>query len=285
MTEVNRIGQETRLDCQPAEQASVSPPIHHNPFYYFSPIILQVGNHLFKVPRYQLEAESEYFRDLFTVRDHDKVGSEAEEQPLRLYGLEGDAFRQLLRVLYPCDFQNKESLSLLQWTQVLFLSDVYQFQRVRALAVSYLDGLLEDPIGRIRLGRVFSIDTWQLSGLDNLVCREEPLSLAGADYLGMETVLRLANLRERCVQRRPEPIPKPSPPKPSPNFGRWGQPAYSNSFQSHRPVTVHGQTAGVSDHASVNSTSQEYTQWILERKRGKAALDIKAVLEKEFHLK
>ncbi|TFK74692.1 hypothetical protein BDN72DRAFT_833223 [Pluteus cervinus] len=172
----------------------------NDPLYYIDLITFQVEDCLFRVPRSQFEKESEYFQELFTVpAPNNKPDGLSDEQPLVLKGVESDSFRQLLRVLYPRDFKVKEILTVGQWACVLALSDMYRFPRVRALAIQQLDKMIKkDPTRRLVLARQFEIDPWVLPALKSLVCREESLTAEEGHRLGMDTVIKIANFRERC---------------------------------------------------------------------------------------
>ena len=84
------------------------------------------------------------------------------------------------------------------WISVLHLSRMWAFDRLRDLAVSKLDEL--DPVKKLQLACVCGIEQWRRPALTKLVQRMEPLSKEDGDILGMETVIKVARARDRCLR-------------------------------------------------------------------------------------
>ena len=59
----------------------------------------KVEERLFRVPRDAFESHSQYFRDLFSSKGTTPTGDINE--PIYLEGIEVNAFRDILRLLYP----------------------------------------------------------------------------------------------------------------------------------------------------------------------------------------
>jgi len=169
--------------------------------YYFDNIIFLVENQLFKVPRRNFEIESEIFSDMFQLpvpktADGRALDGSSDDQPLRLDGIKKSDFVQLLRVMFPSDSQHPELLTPEEWTSVLKLSTMWQFQKIRATAIKTMEGQSMDLIDKIVIARRFDVSAWLVPTLNTLIQREKPIDLSEGDRLGMEWVLKVAEIRE-----------------------------------------------------------------------------------------
>jgi len=122
----------------------------------------------------------------------------SDDQPIRLDGIKKSDFIQLLRVMFPLNSQSCDSLSSEEWTSVLELSTMWQFKDIRARAIKTLESLTlsMDPVDKIIIARKFDVSPWLVTSLHALVEREEPLDLSEGNRLGMEWVLKVAEIRE-----------------------------------------------------------------------------------------
>jgi hypothetical protein len=82
------------------------------------------------------------------------------------------------------------------WTSTLRLANLWELARTRADAIAHLDRLITGPAARIRLAREMAISSWQVPALEALVLQEAALTAAPAEQLGLDTILKLAALRE-----------------------------------------------------------------------------------------
>jgi len=169
--------------------------------FYFSDIIFLVENQLFKVPRRNFAIESEVFADMFQLPaptiDSRALDGSSDDQPLRLDGIKKSDFAQLLRVMFPLDSQQPDSLSLEEWTSVLKLSSMWQFHKIRTTAIKNMDTMTMDLVDKIVIARRYDIPTWLIPTLNTLIQRESPIGLSEGNRLGMEWVLKVAEVRER----------------------------------------------------------------------------------------
>lgn len=68
---------------------------------------MQIEDSVFRVPRHGLEEQSEVFRDMFSMPTGHELEEESEqeggsdENPIRIYGVDKQSFKDLLTVLYP----------------------------------------------------------------------------------------------------------------------------------------------------------------------------------------
>jgi len=149
-------------------------PIEEDKFYFFSDLVFLVENCLFKVPRLYFERDSAVFRDMFLLPTKKPEG-ESKENPLRLDGVRQEDFRQLLRVMYPANCLQTESLSVAEWNAVLKLSTMWEFEKIQALAISEL-----------------------VTALKDLALKGTPVGVSDIEALGgVEFVLRIKELQGR----------------------------------------------------------------------------------------
>ncbi len=119
--------------------------------------------------------------------------------------------------------------TLEEWTSILDLATRWEFPDIRALAIRSLQSLDISPVDRIALSRDFDISgRWTLGAYTTLCERPEPLTFAEASKLGLESSIRIAQLREqlrgssrpggyrsltRAAAARREPNAPPKPPR------------------------------------------------------------------------
>jgi hypothetical protein len=73
---------------------------------------------------------------------------------------------------------------------------MWDFSKIRQLAIDSLQSVVMDPAEKYLLARETDVDAWLLPSLRQLATREESLSMADFERLGIECVLKLARLRE-----------------------------------------------------------------------------------------
>lgn len=85
-----------------------------------------------------------------------------------------------------------------EWISILSLATRWDFNDVRALAIQRLQALDMSPIERICIAHEYDISgRWVLAAYIALCERPEPLTLPEASRLGLETAMRIAQLREQ----------------------------------------------------------------------------------------
>lgn len=170
----------------------------HREFYGGSVTFL-VEDFLFKVPREPFQTGSTVFRDMFLLPQGETVEGLNDERPIKLDGIAMDEFEQLLRVLLYRNYGTSPRLpaGVAQWTSVLKLSTLWEFDELRKAAIDALStALCNDPIDRVILSSRFGITAWLLPALNELAQRPESLSVGEANRLGIETALMVASVRE-----------------------------------------------------------------------------------------
>ena len=80
---------------------------------------------------------------------------------------------------------------------MLKLSSMWQFHKIRATAIKNMETITMDLVDKIVIARKFDIPTWLVPTLNALIQRESPVGLSEGNRLGMEWVLKVAEVRER----------------------------------------------------------------------------------------
>jgi hypothetical protein len=99
-------------------------------------------------------------------------------------------------VSYSRDSQQPDPLTLEEWTSALKLSTMWQFYKIRAAAIKAMQNLSMEPVDQIVIARRFDISAWLVPALSALVQRETLVDVSEGNRLGMEWVLKLAEVRE-----------------------------------------------------------------------------------------
>jgi hypothetical protein len=96
------------------------------------------------------------------------------------------------------DSQSHDLLSSEEWTSVLKLSSMWQFQEIRARAIKAMESLTlsMDLVDKIVIARKFAVSSWLVPSINALVQREKPLDLSEGNRLGLEWALKVAEARE-----------------------------------------------------------------------------------------
>ncbi|KAG6327519.1 hypothetical protein ID866_11570 [Astraeus odoratus] len=125
------------------------------------------------------------------------VEGTSDGNPIRLAGIAKDEFRCLLRaLLYRQHGTSRLPLGITEWTAVLKLSTLWEFDKLRKAAISSLHGICLNAIDRVVLSKQYNINEWLLPALNELARRPESISFEEASRLGFEIALNLASVRE-----------------------------------------------------------------------------------------
>ncbi|KAI0088337.1 hypothetical protein BDY19DRAFT_950387 [Irpex rosettiformis] len=171
----------------------------HDPDFYFNDelAVFLVERRLFKVHRYFLVRDSEFFRGMFacpTPPGEEPEGT-SDSRPISLHGVTHHEFRCLLRFFY--DSMYRPSIITLQdWIALLSISTRYVFDNIRELAISEISKQMIDPVTKITLANRYHVPQWLSPAFLELCKRVEPLQDPEAEALGLRSVVRIARARE-----------------------------------------------------------------------------------------
>ncbi|KAJ7180997.1 hypothetical protein C8R46DRAFT_885842 [Mycena filopes] len=137
--------------------------------YFLETITFQVEDHLFKVPRYHFERNSEIHATALTLPAGNDTASEGSEQnPVQLEGIKSAEFKALLKAMYP--LQNPPaSMPKEDWISVLKLSTMWRLLDIRSLAIRRLEEKrVQYTIEGILLARKYHAEGWLQTGYQTL---------------------------------------------------------------------------------------------------------------------
>ena len=184
----------------------------------------KVEDQLFRVPKDAFESQSEQFRKLFANVPGGLDGN--IDEPIFLDGVEKDAFRNLLRLMYPpyvvcirttqprvilhlhsptvSPFAGAILFNREQWIKLLDLAQTWGFAGFRDLAIKQLELAKFEEVEKLEFALKYHIKQWYADAYFALAKRPEPLSVEEGQRLGLELSLKITRIRERRMTRAME---------------------------------------------------------------------------------
>lgn len=99
-----------------------------------------------------------------------------------------------------------------EWASILHLATRWEFESIRLLAIKFLEDLPMSSVEKIDLSRKFEIASrWTLTAYAELCARPEALTIQEGRSLGLETAMRISQLREK-LRARKDPIRRSTAP-------------------------------------------------------------------------
>ncbi|KAG8739491.1 hypothetical protein FRC10_005587 [Ceratobasidium sp. 414] len=172
-------------------EPSLSEPSVPDASYNFEDgnVTVQVEQCLFRVHEYKLK-EFQYLRPLLADAQKDANG----RKTIHVFATSDD-FRRMLAVLYSSAYEPSTFTSgTLKST--LRLATTHKHRALREYAIQNLEKRTLQPIERFALSRDCGVTSWMATALDDLVWREEPISVDEAQVLGFEKFTEVASRRE-----------------------------------------------------------------------------------------
>lgn len=185
--------------------------------------VWQVENTLFNVHRSIFTRHSVVFSDVFALpkpAPGSSVEGSSDEFPLQFPGISSVDFERLLWILYPplvdgllvlwaqylLDtsrvFGEYKPQTVDEWTSVLHLATRWEFESIRRVAIRELEQFSIDAVDKIVLSRKFEINSpWTLAAYTEVCQRPDTLTFSEARSLGLETTMRIYQLREKMWER------------------------------------------------------------------------------------
>ncbi|KAG8700942.1 hypothetical protein FRC08_004363, partial [Ceratobasidium sp. 394] len=152
-------------------------------------VTVQVEKCLFRVHEYKLK-EFQYLRPLLADAQKDASG----RKTIHVFATSDD-FRRMLAVLYSSTYEPATFTSgTLKST--LRLATTHKHRALREYAIQNLEKRTLLPIERFALSRDCGITSWMSTAIDDLVWREEPITVDEAQVLGFEKFTEVASRRE-----------------------------------------------------------------------------------------
>ncbi|KAG1782003.1 hypothetical protein EV702DRAFT_961236 [Suillus placidus] len=178
--------------------------IHHKDYYIRGgDMTVLVENHLYRIHSHFFERESLFFRQKFQSAEGEERGS-SDNNAYTLDDVKSEDFARFLWVFYNPQYSLYEA-PLETWLSILRLANRWSFCNVKELTVRELEKIQIEPVDKIAIYHEYSINKLFLIPAYIAVCkRDKPLTFTEGMQLGMETVLRVADARERARQRAAE---------------------------------------------------------------------------------
>ncbi|KAF7782847.1 hypothetical protein Agabi119p4_2223 [Agaricus bisporus var. burnettii] len=175
--------------------------LHNDMEYYIEPLIFQVEDTLYRIPREYLSQESTIIRDMLQIpqsMDSDSEGS-ADSKPIIIQQIKATSFRILLQFLFNLDGPGHLGLSKEDLITLLELCRKWDMQIIRNKVIDQLRPLLEgDPAHKWNLAKEYGINQWMQPSLERLIRRSESLGEWEYLMLDQDTFLAVAAIRETC---------------------------------------------------------------------------------------
>ncbi|KAJ3573044.1 hypothetical protein NP233_g2674 [Leucocoprinus birnbaumii] len=180
----------------------------HDEKYYFDKdpmVVFLVEDRLFRVHRYYLLAESQFFQDMFSIPPArgQRAEGQSDARAVTLPDVKAVEFEALMDYLYTPPHQETRRdrtfyLNLLSISHRFLCDDIFHYC-VRKLS----HDIKRIPVlKRLRLGEKYDLAVWQSSALNELAARPELLSDKEAKILGLERILLYTRQREAMHKRR-----------------------------------------------------------------------------------
>jgi hypothetical protein len=180
--------------------------IHHKDYYLRGgDMNVLIGNHLYRIHSYFFYRESLIWRQMLDAPpDGGEHGTADAPSPFTLDDVKSEDFERFLWAIYNPQYSIYDA-PLETWLSILNLAHRWNFCNIKDLAIRELEKLDIEPIDKIVAYHEYKINkTFLLPAYIAMCKREKPLSLAEGMSLGMETVLRIADARERARQQAAE---------------------------------------------------------------------------------
>jgi hypothetical protein len=179
----------------------VSRVVHHKDFYLRGgDMTVLVENHLYRIHSYFFERESLFFRQKVNNANNNgdtELGS-TDSNAYTLEDVKSEDFARFLWVFYNPKYSVYDA-PLETWLSILKLANRWTFDNVKELSVRELEKIdTIEAVEKISIYHDNNISRLYLIPSYIAVCkRDKPLSFTEGMKLGMETVLRVAEARER----------------------------------------------------------------------------------------
>ncbi|KAF8161463.1 hypothetical protein B0H34DRAFT_796252 [Crassisporium funariophilum] len=180
----------------PVNERPPSPLLHKDDSYFMdtSPVIFQVEDRLFKVPRYQFLQGSKIFQIMLKKAASDNMGSN-EDCPIKLsQDITHTDFGTLLKLTNAANILYCNRMDICP--QPVYLMAIYVSG---TLALSELQKSMSEmsPFSKIDLGRRHSHSPWVIEGYKELIRRADTLTDGEVTLLGYPATVCLLRIRER----------------------------------------------------------------------------------------
>ncbi|KAI9459231.1 hypothetical protein BJY52DRAFT_1119075, partial [Lactarius psammicola] len=160
----------------------------------------KVEQQIYKIHRYFLVRESEFFQDLFALPQGDSASVEGvdDEHPICIPGTPTKEFENLLRFFY-FGMHDDYKPTVVDWIAMLSISTRLNFPKVRERAIKELTARLEeiDPFDLIGLAVKYDVQQWLKPAYRRIVTRIGLITHAEATKIPFPMAVMLMRSREQ----------------------------------------------------------------------------------------
>jgi len=176
-----------------------------NPFCFEDPqVVLQVGEQKYKIHRYFLTRESEFFNDLFSLpQSEDSAEVEGSyDNPIKLPATPTEEIENLLRFFY-FGMHDDYVATLADWVAMLSISTRLIFEKVRERAIREITARQArvDAFELLRLAIKFDVEQWLKPTYRRIVTRDGPITHAESVKVPVHMAIMLTRCREQYRKR------------------------------------------------------------------------------------
>ncbi|CAE6425374.1 unnamed protein product [Rhizoctonia solani] len=169
-------------------------------------IRILIGNNSFKLHEHQLNKFSVLEKLIQTAYNSRPEAGAGTELELLLNDENPTDFQNMIGILYltVCEGVADDDHSIPVLKSTLRIATKYEYEHMREYAIQCLEKRDLTPIERIELARECNVLSWSKEALDELCARDELITRAEADILGLGTFFELASRREALrLKRKP----------------------------------------------------------------------------------
>lgn len=188
-------------DVMAFSEATPQAPQDSNPFHFEdSQVVLQVDEKKYKIHRYFLTRESEFFNDLFSLpQSGDSATVEGSDaSPIKLPETPKAEIENLLQFFY-FGMHDDYVASLTDWIAILSISTRLIFEKVRERAIKEITAQLDqvEPFDLIGLAIKFDVEQWLKPAYRRIVTRGNLITHAEATKVPFPMAVMLMRSREQ----------------------------------------------------------------------------------------
>jgi hypothetical protein len=193
----------TVIDTDEKVFSQESRKIKRSSMFYFDCVIFQVEDTLYNLPRAKLIEASSVFEDMFALPQASANTAEGtnDDNPIHLEQTSKKDWECLLKLLFNSNLLPEDSSSpnftFDEWVSALKLATKWDMGAARACAIEKI-AQFDYPAKKIHLAREYQVPRYFIPALVRLIARSEPLTREEYLDLGVDCVLKIASIRERC---------------------------------------------------------------------------------------
>lgn len=166
-----------------------------------------------------------------------------------------------LPLIFSCRRYSLYDANVEEWTTVLKLASQWDFVEVKALAIRELQARPIGPLQRILLYREYAVNEAHLhQAFTELAVRDESLNMDEGRLLGLETVLQLADARERARAPISPGNRSGGPRSPATHTGAQLDEIIKDAFKLTTSSTVPGIPTRQNTHADSDTSAESSPQ-------------------------